>query len=149
MPVARETRPYMQFNFLVQIDNRDVGGFQEITGIGTEVAVTEYRHGNEKENNVRKLTGLNKVADITLKRGVMGTTALFEWMDEVRSGKSSASKSVTIQLLSEDRSNDAPVMTWNLKNARATKLTYGALNAKGNDVAMEELVLAYERLELA
>ena len=27
--------------------------------------------------------------------------------------------------------------------------TYGALNAKGNDVAMEELVLAYERLELA
>ena len=40
-------------------------------------------------------------------------------------------------------------MTWNLKNARATKLSYGALNAKGNDVAMEELVLAYERLELA
>ena len=79
----------------------------------------------------------------------MGTTALFEWMDEVRSGKASASKSITIQLLSEDRSNDAPVMTWNLKNARATKLTYGALNAKGNDVAMEELVLAYERLELA
>ncbi|MEW9898720.1 phage tail protein [Chitinivorax sp. PXF-14] len=149
MPTPRENRPYMQFNFQVQIDNRDVGGFQEISGIGTEVAVTEYRHGNDKDNNVRKLSGLNKAADVTLKRGILGTTALFEWIDEVRTGKASALKSVSIQLYSEDRSNDQPVMTWNLKNARALKLTYGPLNAKGNDVAMEELVLAYERLELS
>ncbi len=72
MPIAREPRPYMQFNFLVQIDNRDVGGFQEITGIGTEVAVTEYRHGNDKENNVRKLTGLNKVAGKLFRIGHLG-----------------------------------------------------------------------------
>ncbi len=147
MPTLREDRPYMQFNFRVEIDGKE-GGFQEVSGIGTEVAVSEYRHGNDKENNVRKMNGLNKAADITLKRGAIGSKVLFDLLDEVRTGKSGNGKSVTIALMDEDRSNATPVMTWKLKNARATKVTYGPLNAKGGDVAMEELVLAYERLEL-
>jgi len=136
----------MQFNFKVEIDGKE-GGFQEISGIGTEVAVSEYRQGNDKENNVRKMTGLNKAADITLKCGVMGFDVVFNLLDEVRTGKSGNGKSVKIMLMNEDRSDTNPVMTWKLKNARATKVTYGPLNAKGSDVAMEELVIAYERLE--
>ena len=146
MPTLREDRPYMQFNFKVEIDGKE-GGFQEISGIGTEVAVSEYRQGNDKENNVRKMTGLNKAADITLKCGVMGFDVVFNLLDEVRTGKSGNGKSVKIMLMNEDRSDTNPVMTWKLKNARATKVTYGPLNAKGSDVAMEELVIAYERLE--
>jgi len=137
----------MQFNFKVEIDGRE-GGFQEVSGIGTEVAVSEYRHGNDPENNVRKMTGLNKAADITLKRGAMGSDVLFKLLDDVRTGKAGNGKSVKIMLMNEDRSNTNPVMTWQLKNARATKMTYGPLNAKGGDVAMEEVVFAYERLEL-
>jgi phage tail-like protein len=147
MTTAREDRPYMQFNFLVEFEGLQ-GGFQEVSGIGTEVAVSEYRHGNDPENNVRKMTGLNKVADITLKRGVMGTKALFDLLDAVRTGKAGNGKSMKIMLMNEDRTISAPVMTWQLKNVRATKLTYGPLNAKGGDVAMEEAVFAYERLEL-
>ena len=147
MPTLREDRPYMQFNFKVEIDGRE-GGFQEVSGIGTEVAVSEYRHGNDPENNVRKMTGLNKAADITLKRGAMGSDVLFKLLDDVRTGKAGNGKSVKIMLMNEDRSNINPVMTWQLKNARATKMTYGPLNAKGGDVAMEEVVFAYERLEL-
>lgn len=147
MPTPREDRPYMQFNFKVLIDTQEAG-FQEVSGIGTEVAVSEYRHGNDPENNVRKLTGLNKAADITLKRGAMGSDVLFKLLDDVRTGKSGNGKSVKIMLMNEDRTIDTAVMTWQLKNARATKLTYGPLNAKGGDVAMEEVVFAYERLVL-
>lgn len=147
MPTLREDRPYMQFNFRVEIDGIE-GGFQEINGIGTEVTVSEYRNGNDPENNVRKLTGLSKAADITLKRGVMGSDLLFKLLDEVRTGKGGNGKYVKIMLMNEDRSDTTPVMTWKLKNARATKVMYGPLNAKGSDVAMEELVIAYERLEL-
>ena len=146
MPTLREDRPYMQFNFKVEIDGKE-GGFQEISGIGTEVAVSEYRQGNDKENNVRKMTGLNKAADITLKRGAIGSDVLFNLLDEVRTGKGGNGKSVKIMLMNEDRSDTNPVMTWKLKNARATKVTYGPLSAKGSDVAMEEVVFAYERLE--
>lgn len=148
MPVIREEKPYMQFNFRVEFDGQEIGGFQEVSGIGTEIATTEYRVGNDADNNVRKLSGLNKVADITLKRGAMGSAFLFERIDEVRTGKMLTGKSMKISLMSEDRSNATAVMTWQLKNARFTKLTYGPLNAKGSDVMMEEAVVAYERLNL-
>lgn len=141
----KDQRPYMQFNFRVEIDGQEVGGFQEVSGIGTELAVTEYRHGNDKENNVRKLIGLNKAADITLKRGILGTETLFKWLDAIRKGAADR-RTVKITLLNEGRD---PGMTWVLNNASATKMNFGPLNAKGSDVAMEELVLAYERLELA
>ena len=147
MTTLRADRPYMQFNFKVEIDGQE-GGFQEVSGIGTEVAVSEYRHGNDHENNVRKMTGLNKVADITLKRGVMGSKVLFELLDDVRTGKAGNGKSMKIMLMNEDKSEINPVMTWQLKNVKATKLIYGPLSAKGGDVAMEEAVFAYERLVL-
>jgi phage tail-like protein len=53
---------------------------------------------------------------------------------------------VTISLLSEDLTN--VVLTWKLLRAWPIKYSFGDLNAKGTDVAMEELVLAYERLEM-
>jgi hypothetical protein len=40
------------------------------------------------------------------------------------------------------------VQTWKLLRARIVKHTTGPFNAKGSDVAVEELVLAYERLEM-
>lgn len=148
MTVPRDDKPYLQFNFTLEVEGSPIGGFQEISGIGTEVTTTEYRHGNDPDNNVRKLSGLNKVTDVTLKRGAMGTRHLFDWIEQVRSGDKAALKSMQIALMSEDRSNSDPVMVWKLKNARATKITYGPLNAKGSDVAMEEVVIAYERLDL-
>lgn len=54
-----------------------------------------------------------------------------------------------VNLMSEDRSNTTPVLTWSLNNARIIKYTSGPFNAKGNEVAMEELVVAYERMEVA
>ena len=46
------------------------------------------------------------------------------------------------------RNIESPQQTWKLLRARIIKHTSGPLNAKGTDVAMEELVLAYERLEM-
>ena len=149
MAVLRE-RPYVQFNFLVDLGNGNTdgpeAGFQEVSGIGMEVTVSEYRNGNERENSVRKITGLNKVSDITLKRGVIGSLNLYSWLDEIRSGSQNALRTVTIQLQNEDHTQ--VVQTWKLMRARITKHTSGPFNAKGTDVAMEELVLAYERLEM-
>jgi len=149
MAVLRD-RPYVQFNFLVDLGTGNTdgpqAGFQEITGIGMEVTVAEYRAGNEKENSVRKITGLNKATDVTLKRGVIGSLDLYAWLDEIRNGSPNALRNVVIQLQSEDHTS--VVQEWQLKRARIIKHTSGPLNAKGTDVAMEELVIAYERLEM-
>ena len=150
MAVQRDN-PYGNFNFRVTVDRfGDAGsvraGFQEISGLGLEVTVAEYRNGNEKENSVRKITGLNKSTDVTLKRGVIGSLNLYQWLNQIRNGDQSAYRTVVIQLQNEDHT--AVVQEWKLLRARITKHTSGPLNAKGTDVAMEELVLAYERLEM-
>lgn len=145
-------RPYVQFNFLVNLGgggdvNLPDAGFQEISGIGMEVTVAEYRNGNEKENSVRKITGLNKSTDVTMKRGVIGSLNLYNWLNLIRNGDNKeALRTVIIQLQNEDHTQI--VQTWKLLRARIIKHTSGPLNAKGTDVAMEELVVAYERLEM-
>lgn len=149
MAVLRE-RPYVQFNFLVDLGTGNTegpdAGFQEISGIGMEVTVAEYRNGNEKENSVRKITGLNKSTDVTLKRGVIGSLSLYQWLNQIRNGEQNALRNVVISMQNEDHTQ--VVMTWKLMRARVVKHTSGPLNAKGSDVAMEELTLAYERLEM-
>jgi phage tail-like protein len=148
MAVLRD-RPYVQFNFLVDLGNGTDGpeaGFQECSNIGMEVTVSEYRNGNEKENSVRKITGLNKSTDVTLKRGVIGSLNLYNWLNDIRNGNQNAFKDITIQLQNEDHT--AVVQTWRLRRARIIKHISGPMNAKGTDVAMEELTLAYERLDM-
>ena len=150
MAVQRE-RPYVQFNFLVNLGDGNTegaqAGFQDISAIGMEVTVAEYRNGNDRENSVRKITGLNKSQDVTLKRGVIGYLNLYEWLNEIRNGNQNAHRTVTIQLQNEDHT--AVVQEWRLLRARIIKYNCGPLNAKGTDVALEEMVLAYERLEMA
>jgi phage tail-like protein len=149
MAVLRE-RPYAQFNFLVDLGTGNTegpeAGFQECGEIGMSVDVLEYRNGNERENNVRKLTGLARVNDVTLKRGIIGSLNLYQWLDQIRNGDIAALRTIVIQLMNEDHS--AVVQEWRLLRARIVKHVSGPFNAKGTDVAMEELTLAYERLEL-
>jgi len=149
MAVLRD-RPYVQFNFLVDLGTGNTdgpeAGFQEISNIGMEVTVSEYRTGNSKENSVRKITGLNKATDVTMKRGVIGSLNLYQWLNDIRNGNQNAERTVTIHLQNEDHT--AVVQTWKLLRARIIKHVSGPVNAKGTDVAMEELTLAYERLEM-
>lgn len=151
MAVERE-RPYGQFNFRVVIENgpdaaSTKAAFQEVAGLGLEVTVAEYRGGNFKDNAPIKVTGIYKVPDVTLKRGVIGDPGtLWGWINEVRNGSQTALRTVTIELQSEDHTQT--VQSWKLTNARPTKYTGPSLTGKGTDVAVEELVLAAERIDI-
>src|SRR5690242_17935718 len=120
MAEVRADRPYVQFNFVVilNLDGMDpntfTGGFQEISGIGMEVTVSEYRNGNDVDNGVRKITGLNKASDVTLKRGIIGALPLYKWLDDIRNGNQKAYRDVTVILQSE---NHQPVLEWDLIRA--------------------------------
>ncbi len=149
MAVKRE-RPYAQFNFLIDLGagatDGPEAGFQECSEIGMSVDVIEYRNGNEKENGVRKLTGLTRYPDVTLRRGIIGSLDLYQWLNDIRNGNQMAYRTVTVRLMNEDHA--AVVQEWKLLRARIIKHVSGPFNARGSDVAMEELTLAYERLEM-
>jgi phage tail-like protein len=146
--MATRNTPYGAFNFVVNFDGGEVfGGFSDVSGIGTEMTVAEYRNGNERDNHVRKVPGVHKVGDVTLKRGVVDSKSLFEWIKDVRvNGVKGQKKSVTITLRDEAQ---APVQTWVLGNVIPLKYTGPTLAGKGGgDVAMEEIVLSAESLTI-
>jgi len=123
------THPYARFNFLV-----DLGAG---AGAGPHAGFEDFSHV--------KINGLNKATDVTLKRGVISSSALQDWLDQIRNGRQGADRTVTIMMQNEAHKI---VRTWKLLRARIIKHVSGPFNAKGTDVAMEELTIAYERLEM-
>lgn len=153
MPTFREN-PYGAFNFLVTLGGSQgdgaegtiIGGFSDVSGLGTEVKYSEYRNGNERFNTVRKVPNTHSVDDVTLKRGLVGSEDLWAWLRGVRDGTADP-RNVIIQLLDEAR---RPVVTWSLRNAQPKKWTGPTLAAKGGgEVSMEELSLVHEGLEMS
>ena len=134
--------PYKNFNFRVEIDGIALAGFSECTGLRVEIDVIEYRDGSDP-STVRKLPGMSKVGDITLKRGITASKELYEWLDSVRNGVANR-KNGFIVLLDDARQ---PVVRWKFINAFPRKLEGPNLDAKGNDVAIETLTLCCEGLE--
>ena len=143
MAVQRDN-PYLNFNFTVDIGGGDELGFSEVEGLSGEIEVIEYREGADRVNTARKLPGLAKYSNVTLKRGVTGRTDLFEWWKSVRDGQTQR-RNVTITLLDEQRQ---PVVRWLLRSAWPVKIEGPSLNATGNEVAIETLELAHEGLEI-
>jgi phage tail-like protein len=148
--MQKRDRPYAQFNFWVNLGAggdplQPDAGFQEVSALGMEVGVAEYRYGNHKLNNTLKVTGLGKSADVTFKRGVMGSATVYEWFDKIRNGQNET-RTVTVQLRNEE--NTDTVQSWVLTNARVIKFTTGPLNAKSNEIAMEEVTFNFERMEV-
>lgn len=146
MAILRDD-PYGAFNFLVDYGAGDGGeaaaGFSEVTGLASEIEYADYRNGNDPENHVRRIPGLHKAGDVTLKRGVIGDLRLFEWLKQTRQGDVQ-SRDLTITLLDEKRS---PVLTWSLRGALPKKWVGPLLVAKTGEVAIEELQLVVEQID--
>jgi phage tail-like protein len=144
--------PYGAFNFIVALggDQGDgsegsiVGGFSDVSGLGFEVSYSDYRNGNELVNTVRHMPNTFKNDEITLKRGLVGSDDLFNWLKGVRDGTADP-RTVTITLMDEARS---AVAVFKLQKAQPKKWTGPTLAAKGGgEVAMEELHLVHEGIE--
>src|SRR6266487_1665883 len=115
--------PYTQFNFKLSVGASVLGGFQELTGAELP-----------RKNKITKVTGLNKSTDVTLKRGVIDTPALNDWLKQVRDGHPGGRRTVTIELQSETHQI---VARWILHGARPIRRTFGEPNSQGTDVAIE------------
>ena len=148
MAKERENKnPYGAFNFIVTIGGDPIAAFQEVSGLDSENTPMEYREGADPFNTTRKLPGMEKYPPCTLKRGITGSLYLWTWRKEVRDGSSSFPpvREVVIELLNDQHDS---VFKWKLTNAWCSKLSGPALNAKGNEIAIETMELAYDRLDV-
>lgn len=144
--------PYPSYNYIVDLKgsrdpDKPLGGFSDVAGLKTEIHISEYRDGNDKANHVHKLAGMHTVGDVTLKRGLVDSSDLWDWISNARNNGVSAQRDVTITM--RDEANN-PVQIYKLFAVTPKGYTGPTLSGKGTgDLAIEELVLAPEGFEIS
>jgi phage tail-like protein len=145
MPPVYRDDPYPSFNFELVVtgisnDGTAVkGSFMEVSGLGVEQPAIEYRNGSE-DITVRKIPGLKKFSNLTLKWGITGDITLWQWVVDGMNGLVQRAP-VALVLLDENRNE---VMRWNFTRCWPCKWTGPGLNAKNNEIAIETLEICHE-----
>jgi phage tail-like protein len=134
--------PLPKFHFQVEWGGTQIG-FTEVSGLEVETEVIEYRHGASPEYHKTKMPGMQKYANITMKRGTFASdNEYYAWWNTVALNTIER-RDLTISLLNEAHE---PVIVWKIKNAWPTKVQSTDLKSDGNEVAIETIELAHEGL---
>lgn len=139
--------PLRNFRYRLEIDNITQAGFSEVAIAETTIDAVEYREGTDPPH-VRKLSGLTKYGNITLKWGLtVGGSALdfFKWHKEVSDGLVKERRKKVVIVVQDETGADAARFV--ISEAWPIKYDPSDLNAKGNEVLIELLELANEGIE--
>ncbi len=135
--------PYAQYNFILEIEGTTVAGFAEVGGLSMEQDIIEYREGSDTAT-MRKLPGLRKHGNISLKRGYTQNRELWNWrkttIDGVTERKSGA-------VILRDEAGQ-PALRWEFREGWVSKYEGPALKASANEAAMESIEIAVEDVAL-
>jgi phage tail-like protein len=142
--MADRIDPFRNFNFLVEIDGLYIvqAIFTECSGLGSTTEIIETREGGAN-TTVRKLPGKTSYSDITLKWGLTNSLDLWNWRQQIIDGNVVRKNG---SIVVHDLANRTAVARWNFFDAWPTRWEGPTFNATGNDIAIDTLVLAHERL---
>jgi phage tail-like protein len=136
--------PYRGYNFLVDIDGVAVAGFREVSGLSGDGEVVNYREGTDPILTVRKLPGLRRFANLTLRRGMTTSRLLWQWRLTTLQGATER-RNGSILLRDEQQRT---VAEWRFENGWVMRYEGPTLNATANEVAIETVEIAHEGLYL-
>lgn len=134
--------PYRNFRFRVEIEGITQAGFSEVTGFDTSIDVIEYREGIDI-TTPRKLPGLTKYGNITLRWGTTDSMEMYEWMLQAVNGDIER-KTLTIIALDEEGTD---VATWQVNESWPVRYTAPDFNGMSSEVAIEFLEIAHEGMQ--
>lgn len=144
MATAERKDPYRGFNFRVEIDNAAVASFRECSGLSFNTDPVEYREGTDVALHARKLTGLRKFANVSLKRGYTDNQELWRWYKNVLNGVEDRRNGAIV--LQDEQHRD--VIRWNFDNGWLCKYEASAMNAVNNEVLLETIEICVESVEI-
>jgi phage tail-like protein len=122
------------------------GAFSECTGLEGSMEPKVIREGG-LNYGVHQRAGPVTFATVILRRGITANSDLWKWFALTTQGGGFAYRmNLTIRHLGLD---GVPVRSWQLMRAMPVKLKSADLNAKGTDIAIEELHLVHEGLLLS
>ncbi len=145
----RVNYPFTAFNFAVEIKVEGVAehicdaAFAECDGLEMTMDVKTIREGGNNGKQIR-LTGAINYGSLTLKRGMTETFDLWKWVELIQTNPETRADAHVI-IFSPDKQVKAK---FHLSRCVPVKLKAPPLNARDGGMAIEELQLAYESLEL-
>jgi phage tail-like protein len=126
--------PYGGFRFRVEILGLQVGGFTEVTGLERETQIEDFREGGLNDYT-HKLVTLTKYQNLTLRRGLVDATELWQWHQDVIGGKIERRQVNVVLVDSEGKDT----WRWVFESAYPVKWSGAALNAATNAVFVESV----------
>ena len=144
--MSGRTDPFRNSRFLVEINGIIQAGFSEFTNPDSSAEPIEYREGTDLPTP-RKIPGLVKYSNITLKWGITPSMDLYNWYKDIVNGKINSSRKNISIVLNDEEGNEAT--RWNFVNCWPTKYDPADGNATANEIAIETLEIAHEGMERA
>lgn len=141
MAGERKVDPFRNYRFTVQCEGLNVASFAEVTGFDAQTNSADYREGDDALLTTRKLPGLAKYSNITLKKGVIEDLNIYNWAISMPTQGKIIRRNLTISLMDEAGNVKA---SWQIENAWPVKYSVSEFKAQGNEVLMETLELTHE-----
>jgi len=136
--------PLRNFRFRLEIDGITQANFSEVAIAETTIDAIDYREGTDPPY-VKKLSGLTKFGNVTLKWGLTASRELFDWHDKVSAGQIKEQRKNVAIVVQDEAGADAARFV--ISDAWPVKYDPSDLNAKGNEVMIELLELANEGIQ--
>ncbi|HEY6137037.1 MAG TPA: phage tail protein [Thermoanaerobaculia bacterium] len=156
--MAASLYPFTAFNFEVQIEITLLGiaklcsgQFSECDGLEMTMDVKTIREGGNNVSQIRLLGGVN-YGQVTLKRGMTPDSLdLWNWFDQQQHAPAARLRNdcrgkATIALRTPDGKEDR--LHYVLEKCLLTKLKAPGMNAVSGVIAVEEMQLTYERMQI-
>ena len=137
--------PLRNFRFRLEIDGLQTTGFSAVSIGPTTTDVIDYREGTDA-SHVRKLSGLTRYGNVTLKRGVTTSLELYNWHQQIVNGQLATNRKQVAIVVQDEAGAD--VARYVISEAWPIKYEAADLNATGNDVLIETLELVNEGIQL-
>jgi phage tail-like protein len=139
--------PLASYSFGVEIQGVTIAQFKEVSGLGITVGVIENRAQQVGGLPLlQKMCGSVHYDDIHLSRGKVADQAFWSWIQTVQEGKiDQARKDGSIVLFDYAHGE---VTRFNFFGGWPSRVEIGKLSAGADQVLLESVVIAIERLEV-
>jgi phage tail-like protein len=142
-----ESFPPVGFHFSVRIeginsdfDGKEDIGFQEISGISTDIGIEEYREGGENRF-AHRLPNPVSYSNLVLKRGMLMGSQVTRWFREEVETFKFKTYELTVNLLDHEHN---VLEGWNFIQAWPVKWSVEGFNAQDNSIMVESIEFSYQ-----
>lgn len=151
-PADPAAHPFTSFNFLVEVQVSGMSArlasasFSECDGLEVSMEPKTIREGGRNSGPVH-MAGPVSYGQLTLKRGMTANVDLWRWFERVSArGNGGLRASIEVVMLAADTATEQ--LRFRLGGCLPVKLKGSALNALSGQIAIEEMQVVYESLEL-